>query len=348
MPQRPTLPPAALARTRSAISRPRMKDIADLAGVSVATVSRALSGSPLVVEETRLAVETIVRQTGYTINHAGRGLRLQASRQILVLLPTISNPFFAEIVQGVDAQAQKSGYGILVGSTEGSQPREEALARQMLSGAVEGMVILTGRVPAILAGTDHVGRLVMVSEEGPDDSIDTIGIDNVAASRDATSYLLSLGHRAIGHIAGPKGNILTRQRLAGYHQALHEAAVTPDANLMAHGDFSVASGSRAMASLLDKGRPTAVFCANDDMALGAMAEARARGLTVPADLSVVGFDDLPYAAFFDPALTTVTQPRRRFGELAAEALIKGRQGRRTLDYTLQIRASAVPVSPRDI
>jgi LacI family repressor for deo operon, udp, cdd, tsx, nupC, and nupG len=104
-----------------------------------------------------------------------------------------------------------------------------------------------------------------------------------------------------------------------------------------------------MAHLLNCGNPTAVFCANDDMALGAMAEARARGLSVPTDISVVGFDDLPYAAFFDPALTTVSQPRRRFGELAADALIKGQQGRRTrLDYTMQIRSSAVPLSPRQI
>lgn len=319
-----------------------MKDIADLAGVSVATVSRALSGSPLVVEETRLAVEDIVRRTGYTINHAGRGLRLQASRQILVLLPTISNPFFAEIVQGVDAEAQKSGYGILVGSTEGSALRENTLARQLLAGAVDGLVILTGRVPKILAGTDSAAHLVMVSEEGDDDAIDTISIDNVAAAREATAYLLSLGHRDIAHVAGPEGNILTGQRLQGYREALAAAGIAPDPQRIAHGDFSVASGSRAMARLLEQGRPTALFCANDDMALGAMAEARARGLVVPHDLSVVGFDDLPYAAYFDPPLTTISQPRRRFGELAAEVLIKGAQRQRTrLPFQLQIRASAI-------
>lgn len=318
-----------------------MKDIADLAGVSVATVSRALSGSPLVVEETRLVVEDIVRRTGYTINHAGRGLRLQASQQILVLLPTISNPFFAEIVQGVDAEAQKSGYGILVGSTEGSVLRENTLSRQLLAGAVDGLVILTGRVPKILAGTDSASRLVMVSEEGDGDAIDTISIDNVAAAREATAYLLSLGHRDIAHIAGPDGNILTRQRLLGYREALAAAGVAVASRNMAHGDFSVASGSRAMAALLRDGHSTAVFCANDDMALGAMAEARARGLAVPRDLSVVGFDDLPYAAYLDPPLTTISQPRRRFGELAAEALIMGPQGKRTrLAFQLQIRASA--------
>ena len=321
-----------------------MKDIADLAGVSVATVSRALSGSPLVVEETRLAVEAIVRRTGYIINHAGRGLRLQASRQILVLLPTISNPFFAEIVQGVDAEAQKSGYGILVGSTEGSVLRENTLARQLLAGAVDGLVILTGRVPKILAGTDSAGRLVMVSEEGDNDAIDSISIDNVAAAREATAYLVSLGHRDIAHIAGPEGNILTRQRLLGYRAALADAGIEPGPRGVAHGDFSVASGSRAMARLLESSRPTAVFCANDDMALGAMAEARTWGLVVPRDLSVVGFDDLPYAAFFDPPLTTISQPRRRFGELAAEALIKGPLRQRTrLAFQLQIRASAIAV-----
>ncbi len=318
-----------------------MRDIADLAGVSVATVSRALSGSPLVVEETRLAVESIVRQTGYTINHAGRGLRLQASRQILVLLPTIANSFFAEIVQGVDAEAQKAGYGILVGSTEGSALREDTLARQLLSGAVDGLVILTGRVPAILAGTDFASRLVMVSEEGGC-GIETIGIDNEAASREATAYLIGLGHRRVGHIAGPDGNILTRQRLAGFRAACCAAGLGAAQTGVASGDFSVASGSHAMAQLLARDAPTAVFCANDDMALGAMAEARVQGLHIPDNLSVVGFDDLPYAAFFDPPLTTICQPRRRFGELAAETLISGSVGPRArLPYQLIIRASAV-------
>ncbi len=326
--------------------RPRMRDIADLAGVSVATVSRALSGSPLVVEETRLAVESIVRRTGYTINHAGRGLRLQASRQILVLLPTIANAFFAEIVQGVDAEAQKAGYGILVGSTEGSSEREETLARQLLSGAVDGLVILTGRVPALLAGPEFAHRLVMVSEEGGH-GIETIGIDNEAASREATSYLIGLGHRRIAHIAGPCGNILTRQRQAGFQSACREAGLNADP--IASGDFSAASGSRAMAELLTRHAPTAVVCANDDMALGAMAEARAQGLLIPRDLSVVGFDDLPYAAFFDPPLTTIRQPRRRFGELAAATLITGAAGvagvagpGTRLPYSLIIRASAAP------
>ena len=123
-----------------------MKEVAALAGVSVATVSRALAGSPLVTAETRAAVENAVRQAGYTLNQAGRGLRLQVSHRILILLPTLSNPFFAEIVQGLDEKAQKSGFSVLVGSTEGSLEREDRLARQLLSGAADGLVLLTGRM----------------------------------------------------------------------------------------------------------------------------------------------------------------------------------------------------------
>jgi LacI family repressor for deo operon, udp, cdd, tsx, nupC, and nupG len=293
-----------------------------------------------VLEETRLAVEAVVRETGYTISHAGRGLRMQSSRQLLVLLPTISNQFFAEIVQGVDAEAQKHGYGVLVGSTEGSTAREETLARQLLSGAVDGLVILTGHIPSMLAEAEHLSRLVMVSEDGGNDTVATIGIDNVEAARQATAHLLSLGHRVVGHIAGPDGNVLTRQRLAGYRAALAEAGIDFQTKLVASGDFSVAAGSRAMAQLLSRSTPSAVFCANDDMALGAMAEARAHGLTIPDHMSIVGFDDLPYAAYVDPALTTICQPRRRFGELAVDTLIRGKLHTRTnLAFELKIRGS---------
>jgi LacI family repressor for deo operon, udp, cdd, tsx, nupC, and nupG len=327
------------------MAKPKMKDIADLAGVSTATVSRALAGSPLVAEETRLSVEEIVRRTGYTVSQAGRGLRLQASRQILVLLPTISNPFFAEIVQGIDEEAQKSGYSILIGSTEGSVERERLLARQLRSGAVDGLVLMTGRLPAILAGlSDATSRIVVVSEQLPEAGFCTIGIDNPAAARVATLHLVELGHRRIAHIAGPPGNVLTGQRLAGYRAALDASGIGFDRALVASGDFTVISGSRAMGRLLALGeRPTAVFCGNDDMALGAMSAARQAGLAIPRDLSIVGFDDLDYAAFIDPTLTTIRQPRRRFGQLAAAKVIvpDGSFAAQTLAFELVVRGSTV-------
>lgn len=320
-----------------------MKEVAALAGVSVATVSRALAGSPLVSAETREAVESAVRRAGYTINQAGRGLRLQVSHRLLVLLPTLSNPFFAEIVQALDERAQKSGFSVLVGSTEGSLEREDRLARQLLSGAADGLVLLTGRLPQALRRPIVAGqRIVAVSEQVPDTTIPLIGIDNKSAAQDATRYLIELGHRRIAHIAGPQGNVLTRLRIAGYRAALRASGLPFAPDLVAGSDFTVESGSRAMQLLLQRTpRPTAVFCANDETAFGAMAMAKQAGLAVPADLSVVGFDDIGYAAFSDPALTTIRQPRRRFGQLAAAILLDEMpaSGTVTLPYEMVLRRS---------
>jgi len=330
-------------------ARPRMTEIAALVGVSVATVSRALAGSPLVTVETREAVERVVRQAGYTINHAGRGLRLQVSHRILVLLPTLSNPFFAEIVQGLDEKAQKSGFSVLVGSTEGSVERENALARQLLSGAADGLVLLTGRIPHALRGPAATQRIVAVSEQVSDTTVPMVGIDNKSAARHGTRHLIELGHRRIAHIAGPRGNILTRQRLAGYRAALRASGLPFDPDLVVDGDFSVEAGGRAMQILLQRApRPTAVFCANDDSALGATAVAKQAGLAIPADLSVVGFDDIGYAAFFDPPLTTIRQPRRQFGQLAAAILLREMpaSGAVMLPYEMVLRRSTRPPRSR--
>lgn len=322
--------------TEPAPNRPRMEDIARLAGVSVSTVSRALAGSPRVTGDTRERIEAAVRQTGYVVNQVAQGLRLQRSRQLLVLLPTIANPFFAEVVQGIEEAAGAAGYGVLVGSTEGDPAREAVLARQLLTGVVDGLVLLTGRIPAGLDVPSLAGQVVAVSETITGAELPTIGIDNAAAAQTAVDHLRGLGHRAIAHIAGPPGNVLTAQRIEGWRRATGTHAVP------AFGDFTMASGEAAMAELLAQlPRPTAVFCANDEMAIGAIKAARDAGLRVPEDLSVIGFDDISFAAFTHPPLTTIRQPRREFGQAAVAALLAG-QAPPHLAYTLIVRASTAP------
>lgn len=318
--------------------RPKMEDIARLAGVSVSTVSRALSGSPLVTGETRRRIEAAVQNTGYVVNQVAQGLRLQRSRQVLVLLPTIANPFFAEVVQGVEEAAQVAGFGVLVGSTEGSTAREAALARQLLTGGVDGLILLTGRAPAGLADSAEV---VVVSEAIAGRKWPTVGIDNEAAAAAAVAHLRTLGHRQIAHIGGPPGNVLTTQRMCGWR-----GVVGGDVGDPVHGDFTMASGEAAMRGLLARSpRPTAVFCANDEMAIGAMKAIRSAGLSVPGDISVVGFDDISFAAFTDPPLTTIRQPRRALGRAAIAALLDpvGR-GRLVLPFELVVRATAAATS----
>jgi len=329
--------------------RPKMADIARLAGVSVGTVSRALAGSPLVTDETRQRIAQAVGETGYVINHVASGLRRRRSRQILVMLPSIANPFFAEIVLGVEEEAQDRGYGVLVGNTSGAPRREEALARHLLTGAVDGLILLTGRMPELLAGIAAEDRVVAVSERVPAAAIATVAIDHAAAAREAVRHLRDLGHRRIAHIAGPAGNILTAQRLKGFRDAMAEDGLAVPAERIAFGDFTFASGTAAMNQLLAaQPRPTAVFCSNDEMAIGAVKAARAHGLAVPGDLSVVGFDDIPFAAAFDPPLTTIQQPRRAMGRVAASLLLdqlENKSGRRragALAYKLVVRQSSGP------
>jgi LacI family repressor for deo operon, udp, cdd, tsx, nupC, and nupG len=317
-------------------ARPRMEDIARLAGVSVSTVSRALAGSPKVTPETRARIEAAVRATGYVVNQVAQGLRLQRSRQLLVLLPTIANPFFAEVVQGVEEAAQAAGHGVLVGSTEGDAEREAALARQLLTGGVDGLILLTGRVPPALDLAAYRDQVVAVSETIEGAGLPVIGIDNEAAAAAAMAHLRGLGHARIAHIGGPPGNVLTAQRLRGWRRGLPAGeAMEP-----VFGDFTMASGEAAMQRLLARGpRPSAVFCANDEMAIGAMKAAREAGLLVPGDISIVGFDDISFAAFTDPPLTTIHQPRRAFGRAAVAVLLAG-AAPETLGFELVVRGSA--------
>lgn len=331
---RTTEPAASEGLSRGVADRTKMEDIARIAGVSVSTVSRALAGSPKVTGETRARIEAAVRQTGYVVNQVAQGLRLQRSRQLLVLLPTIANPFFGEIVQGVEEAAQAAGYGVLVGSTEGDAGREAVLARQLHTGGVDGLILLTGHIPATLEAHVARGQVVAVSETIPGQALPTIGIDNEAAAMAAVMHLRGLGHVRIGHIAGPEGNVLTAQRVLGWRKVVGEGAIAP-----VFGDFGIASGVVAMRRLLGGAvRPTAVFCANDEMAIGAMKAARMAGLRVPEDVSVVGFDDIGFAAFTDPPLTTIRQPRRAFGHAAVAALLEGVVPER-LAFELIVRAS---------
>jgi LacI family transcriptional regulator, repressor for deo operon, udp, cdd, tsx, nupC, and nupG len=330
--------------------RPTMADVARLAGVNTATVSRALAGSPLVTPETRQRVADAVRETGYVIHQAARNLRENRSRQVLVALPNIANPFFSAVVSGIEEVAQRAGFAVLLGNTEGRPDGEQKVARQLLTGAVDGLLVHIGRLPEDLQRIPDLARkVVVVANPVPGSGLTTVGIDETAAANDATAYLVSLGHRRIGHVGGPP-NVNSADRLAGYRSALATAGLEPDDRLIRSGDNSVESGQAAARSILTASSPpTALFCANDAMAIGAIIAAKQLGLRVPADLSIVGFDDIEIAAFYDPPLTTIHQPRREIGKRSMSelvALLEGRRktvGRRiTLPHALIVRGSTQP------
>lgn len=301
----------------------KIVDVARVAGVSVATVSRALSTPEIVSAETRALVLAAVSETGYTINQAARNLRRRQTMSVVALVPNLSNPFFSQILSGIAGVLAPAGYNLLVVDTKapGADPH---LVLRLDRSRADGLIVFDGLVPAADLEPDGERPPVIMACEWIDGlDLPSIRVDNEGGARLAIDHLVGLGHRAIGHVAGPAGNILARSRAEATRAALraHGLPVRPDWHF--DGDFSLEAGRRAaLAWLALEERPTAIFCASDEMACGFIGEIQTRGLVVPRDVSVVGFDDIEIVAHITPALTTVRQPRRAIGEAAARDLLR--------------------------
>jgi LacI family repressor for deo operon, udp, cdd, tsx, nupC, and nupG len=333
----------------SEAARPRMTDIARIAGVSVATVSRALAGSPRVTGETKARIEAAVRDTGYVVNRMARSLRLQQARQVFVMVPNIANPFHASVLLGAEEAAMAAGFHVLIGNTAGDPARAEEHARQLLTGAVDGMLLLGGRMPEPLKAPALRQRVVAVIEPVAAPGVPVVEIDNTAGAREAVRHLIGLGHRRIAHIGGSPGTTATPKRFAGYVAALEDAGIAPRPELVRYGVFSIATGAEQMAELLElPDLPTAVFCGSDEIAMGAIRTIKQARLRVPEDISVVGFDNIYFAAVTDPPLTTIDQPAKQLGFEAMRLLadrLAGAAGPKhgvTVPYRLVVRASTAP------
>ncbi|OSQ39513.1 LacI family DNA-binding transcriptional regulator [Thalassospira mesophila] len=339
-----------------------IEDVAQQAGVSIATVSRALHKPQLVSQSTREKVQHAIAATGYTANVMARNLRLSRSGMILLLVPDIGNPFFAEILSGIEQGASRAGYNVLIGDTQNDPEREATYAAYLRSNQADAMILLNGHLPSPLSEAPRIGTppIVAVCERIPGSNLPTVIIDNQQAALEATRHLTQLGHARIAHIAGPAQNILTIDRVAGFNEAMAEAGLRKTASIDYSPDFGIEAGIAAARRLLRSDTPpTAFFCASDGMAIGAIVAAKELGLNVPRDISVVGFDDIHLAANYDPPLTTIRQPRRRLGEqaiaLVLERLDKSRPAPDThadnnpviINTELIIRASTAPCTNRD-
>ena len=301
-----------------------IEDVAKLAGVSIATVSRTIRSPEKVAESTRKKVTNAIARTGYTANAMAQNLRMQRSQMVLVLAPSIADPNFPGILIGLEKVANERGYGVLIGNTDGTISLEETYMRFLSTGMADGLILLTGHLPVAgwpkalshaLPPTVAVGRPI----DGAD--ISYIGVDDVAASKMATEYLVSLGHRRIVYVAGSTGDVLTDLRHTGYLKGLAECAV-PLKDWRVEGDGTSESGRAAVERLFIKDTlPTAFFCVNDNTAIGVISALRMRGYRVPEDFSVIGFDDIPFSSHITPALTTIRQPRSLIGELAMTRLL---------------------------
>jgi LacI family repressor for deo operon, udp, cdd, tsx, nupC, and nupG len=327
-----------------------IKDVARLAGVSTATVSRTLSDPDKVTEETRRKVQAAIRRSGYVANALARSFRTQRTQTILVLVPNIGNPFYSLIIQGLEEVAQRYGYRILVGNTQNQHERETEYLQGAMQRQVDGVISLGSTLPVIETrkGMPAVPLVMACEYLRNDTAVSSVSIDNIAAAMVATEHLLELGHREIAFINGPAQTPLSKGRLLGYRRALKARGVAYDKARVVRGDFSLASGERAARELLASGvKFTAIFSASDAMAIGAFKELRRAGVEVPQQVSVVGFDDIELADYVEPPLTTIRQPRREIGratmQLMIDKLMHNKEKTETivLPHSLVVRSSAI-------
>ncbi|WJQ05929.1 LacI family DNA-binding transcriptional regulator [Geobacillus stearothermophilus] len=301
-----------------------IKDVAKRANVSTATVSRVLRNAGNVTEETKQRVLEAIEALNYQPNVLGRYLRRMETETVLVIVPDITNPFFSKVLRGIEAVALEHGYQVLLGDTQNDVRLEEQYLNLLPQRQVDGMIFLTARIRKELV--EEMARqfpIVLACEylEGAD--IPTVSIDNISSARKATEHLIGLGHRRIAHLSGPMDVILSRDRLRGYHQALVQHEIDADPALVQEGDFTYESGYSLTLKLLAlENPPTAIFAANDEMAIGAIKAVRHRGGRVPYDVAIVGFDDIQMASIFEPAVTTIAQPMFEIGEQAMKLMLQ--------------------------
>lgn len=326
-----------------------IQDVARSAGVSTATVSRVLSAPERVAEATRAKVRAAVSRLGYTPNLAAKTLRTLRTDKILVTVPDISNPFFSQVIRGVEEAASAAGYSVLLGDTRQEEEREEQYAAMLRRKEADGLIFLGHRLPDTL--TEMVADLgprtpiVNGCEYSPDLGVSSAHIDNARAAAEAMEHLYDRGHQCVGVITGPLISPISRDRLAGVHTAARQHG-RADGLLVATGDFSIEAGALHAGDLLDRRvRPSALFCFSDEMAMGALDAIRRRRLTCPRDVSLVGFDDVRFAPYLDPPLTTVSQPMEQIGHEVVRLLLDILSGRAdhtqhvTLPHRLIVRGS---------
>lgn len=295
------------------------------AGVSVATVSRVVSGSDhRVSAATRRRVLAAVARLRYQPNLVARGLKSRVTHTIGLIVPDISNPFYPAIARGIEDVANGAGLAVLLCNTYEDLAKERSYLALLRKRMVDGLIFAT-----VGANTRHLRMLrrqgvpvVLIARAPEGVSIDAVLVDNRRGGREATEHLLRLGHRRIAFI-GPHAHPVERDRLAGYQDALRAAGVRVNPALLGDGNFSAEGGAAAVDSLLRRRvRFSAIVACNDLMAIGAMEKLRARGRRLPEDVAVVGFDDITFASLVEPQLTTVAQPKYRMGRLAMERMME--------------------------
>jgi len=327
------------------VPRPTIEDVAAVAGVSRALVSLVMRGSPKVSAGRRAAVLKAAEELGYSPHLMARSLASRTSHVVGVMVSDLHNPFWAEVVDGLDACARAAGFELVINTGGRSPARERQALTGLLSFRPAGIALLGPVVPpaAIAAASTHT-PVVLVSRSSRVSTVDTVNDDGKAGSGMAVDHLVSLGHKQIAHIDGGNGS-QSAPRRTGYLNAMRRHGLPPR---VIRGEYTEAAGAAAVRALLDPAPPTAVLAANDLNAVGVISALEAAGLSVPRDVSVVGYDNTWLAALRHVSLTTIDQPRAEMGRLAAQALVQRVRGERTaparhfLPPRLVVRTTTAP------
>lgn len=309
--------------------RPTQADVAEKANVSQAMVSYVINNNSTVTipDETRQRILSVMDELGYVPNITARRLRSSKTYTVAGVIPDITNPFYPAFERGVQDTVNQYGYDLVIYNTDGTAERERKYLESLLQGRVDGVVgvffhLRTADLSLLIEQQIPVVRLEAMPKVPGRLSLDNIYIDNIAASRSAVEYLIDKGYRRVAMLSSHEGP--ARFREMGYREALEAHHIEFEPVLLGYGAYSEDGGYMAMSSLLQQrdSRPSAVFAANDLMAMGAMLAIREAGLSIPDDIAVMGFDDIPTAKLVYPSLTTVAQFQRQLGQRAAELLME--------------------------
>lgn len=307
-----------------------IKDIARRAGVSHSTVSRALTDSPLVNAQTKVYIQQLAQEMGYTPSAVARAMLTRHTGTVGVVVTSIADPFVAEVVRGIEETALDCGYNILLCNSDDDPGREIAAVRALRVKWVDAVIVTASRVGSFYAELTEIHvPVVLINNQQPGEYSFSVRNDDFIGGRLVGEYLLGLGHRRIAYISGREMATSSQLRLEGCQSVLHEARVEIPPQWIISGDGRPTGGERAVGPLFEQTpHPTAIFCYNDQTAMGALRALKARGLRVPQDMSVAGYDDIAAASYLDPPLTTVAQAKYELGQQAFEmvlALIRGEQ-----------------------
>ncbi len=302
---------------------PRIKDVAQKAGVSVATVSRVINHNPNVKTHLKERVLRAIEEIGYQPSGIARSMRNQSLPVVGLIISDIQNPFFTSMVRAVEDTALENGYTVLLCNSDEDPKKEQLYIDVMARERVAGIIIVPSHSECCPGLKKLNIPIVVVDRKLRDMQCDAVLLDNVSGSKQATEYLINLGHRRIGLVAAPTNISVGADRLLGYQKALREHGIPEDKSLIEIGNFKETGGYQAAMNLLElELRPTAIFSVNNLMTMGTLKAINEKGLRIPDDISVIGFDDMPWLTLITPPLTAVRQPVYKMGAEAAKLLFE--------------------------